>query len=194
MNILFVGQGYGEPMAYVLIWGCLFLSHLALQSLNASLLKASAITAAIYITPCLSAVGVFLWLVIGLAGLARYETMQDDRLKYSRGKTNSDGEEKRRPMTNSELRRMYYPDYMNKQEAIRQIKAEKKAYNDAIRGAGAWAGANEYVDYDGHLRKIEKGRLLDDYPNIADDGIIKKNVAPARKTNVRRSTIEIRKR
>lgn len=108
--------------------------------------------------------------------------------------TNSDGEEKRRPMTNSELRRMYYPDYMNKQEAIREIKAEKETYNNAMRGAGAWAGANEYVDYDGHLRKIEKGRLLDDYPNIADDGIIKKNVAPARKTNVRRSTIEIRKR
>jgi len=83
MNILFVGQGYGEPMAYVLIWGCLFLAHLARQSLNASLFKASAITVAIYITPCLSAVGVFLWLGIGIA---RYETMQDDRLKYSRGK------------------------------------------------------------------------------------------------------------
>lgn len=78
MNILFVGQGYGEPMAYVLIWGCLFLAHLARQSLNASLFKASAITAAIYITPCLSAVGVFLWLGSG-ASLPRQSAATSSR-------------------------------------------------------------------------------------------------------------------
>lgn len=103
-----------------------------------------------------------------------------------------DDEQASRQPTNSELRRVYYPDYMNKQQAQREIATEKQVYNDNMYASGFWADADEYVDYDGNLRKITR-ILRDKYPNIPDNGIIEKGVAPARKSNVRRSTIIIRK-
>lgn len=82
MNI-FIGQGYGEPIAYFIIFGSAFLSLLATRSLNKSLFGASVLTLAIYITPCLTVVAFVLWFSVGIS---RYQMMEDDRQHYSRGK------------------------------------------------------------------------------------------------------------
>lgn len=101
--------------------------------------------------------------------------------------------ESKSKLTMSQLRNYYYPDYMNRQQAQREIAADRETYNNETYLSAFWAGADEYVDYDGHLRKIARMASADIYPNITDNGIVKKNVALPRKSGVIRSMITIRK-
>jgi hypothetical protein len=101
-----------------------------------------------------------------------------------------------RKPTNSELRQMYYPSYVNKQEAERQQAAERETYNTNSYTAAFWAGANSYIDFDGNERRVKQ--ILDDYyPEgsfaVGDDEIIKARVAPPRSRTLR-TKVEIVRR
>lgn len=94
------------------------------------------------------------------------------------------------PMKNSELRKLYYPDYVSKAEAQRDLKEEKENYNETMCRMAINAGAGEYVSWDGHLCNA-KNYLHDNHPHIPAHGVIQKNVAPARKYNGHYSKIKI---
>jgi hypothetical protein len=93
-----------------------------------------------------------------------------------------------RKPTNSELRKMYYPDYVNKQDAARQQAVERETYNSNSYTAAFWAGANSYIDFDGNERRVKQ--ILDDYYpegsfTVGDDEVIKERVAPPRSRTLR---------
>ena len=87
--------------------------------------------------------------------------------------------EMRRPETNSEMRKRYYPEYVNRQEAKRREAAERAAHNDNAYAAAFWAGSNDYIDYDGNSRRV-KGIMDNHYPEgsfrVDDDQIIARGV------------------
>lgn len=90
-----------------------------------------------------------------------------------------------RKPTNSELRQMYYPDYVNRQEAERQQAAERETHNSHSYAAAFWAGSNSYIDFDGNERRVKQ--ILDDYyPEgsfaVGDDEVIKAVAPPRNRT------------
>lgn len=56
--------------------------------------------------------------------------------------------ELKRPATNSEMRKLYYPEYVNRQEAKRMEAAERETHNNNAYVAAFWAGSKDYIDYD----------------------------------------------
>lgn len=87
--------------------------------------------------------------------------------------------ELKRPIPNSKIRELYYPEYTNRQEAKRREVAERETHNDNAYAAAFWAGAKDYIDYDGNSRRV-KGVLDDIYPEgsfrVDDDQIIARGV------------------
>lgn len=100
-----------------------------------------------------------------------------------------------RKPTRSELRKMYYPEYVNKQDAARQQAVERETYNTNSYTAAFWAGANSYIDFDGNERRVKQ--ILDDYyPEgsfaVGDGEIIKARVAPPRSRTSRTKVVIVK--